>query len=114
MIKKCANPACTNLFTPKSKAQKYCCRKCQKYGYKHTEKVYSTSGIPLREFRCRECGKQVIVYDKDDRRREFCSRQHEQRWWKHRDSQKHTTVNNGMSGGMSLESLKRREARDLW
>ena len=110
--KKCLN--CNNTFTPKHKRQLYCCKSCQRHHYRHTEKPRITSGIPLRGFQCKKCGHRVLIFDKDDRRTDFCSRHCEHLFHKHKRDQKHTTANNGMSGGMSLGSLIKREARDLW
>lgn len=112
--RKCFNPECNKRFTPKNLRHMYCSKACQRSHYKHSEKIRSTAGIPLRGFQCRKCGHRVLIFDEDDRRTDFCSRHCEKLYWKHKNSQKHITTNNGMSGGMSLESLKRREARDLF
>lgn len=112
--KKCLNPECNNFFTPKTLRHMYCSKVCQRRHYKHSEKPRVTSGIPIRGFQCKKCGHRVLIFDKDDRRTDFCSRHCERLFHKHRADQKHTTTNNGMSGGMRLGSLKKIEARDLW
>lgn len=72
----------------------------------------------MREFECRECGKHVFVVEKSDKRSVYCSQQCEKKYWRdltrrNNDKRKHGG-NLGMSGGMSLGSLIRREARDLY
>lgn len=65
------------------------------------------------------CGKEVLVYDEKDRRESFCSRECEHVYWKHssiyakQGSGSTEHANRGMSGGMSLGSLIRRERRDM-
>lgn len=69
----------------------------------------------LREFVCRNCGRYVYVVDEHDKRTVFCQRACEKKWW--RDATRHNDHgrggNLGMSGGMSLASLIRREREDL-
>ena len=59
------------------------------------------------------------MVDYNDQRTVYCSQQCEKKYW--RDRTRHSSNaanrgrgNTGMSGGMSLGSLIRREARDLW
>lgn len=80
------------------------------------EKVLSKGNI-IREFNCRECGKEVYITDTGDLRRAFCSNACCVKYWE-RESAMHKGSgrrgdNLGMSGGMSLGSLIRREAMDL-
>lgn len=67
------------------------------------------------EFYCRNCGRTVDVVDERDKRTVFCQRACEKKWW--RDATRHKdrgrSGNLGMSGGMSIHSLIRREAEDL-
>lgn len=107
--KKCLNPQCQKLFTPK-RGQKYCSRSCRRYYYRHYELKRACVGPPLYDFICKKCGKHVYVY-KGDKRTDFCNPYCEHLFYKHK---KHVPTNNGMSGPMSLGSLIRREARDLW
>lgn len=89
MIKECANPKCKKSFQAKRKTQKYCSGKCRKYVEKNKNVNHEETkidGVPLREFYCRECGGRVVIKTEKDKR---------------------TVL--GMSGGMSLNSLKRRE-----
>lgn len=73
----------------------------------------------LREFDCKNlrCKRHVVVVEKRDKRTSFCCPQCEKQYW--RDVTRHDNGihkrggNNGMSGGMSLGSLIRRERRDL-
>ena len=77
------------------------------------------TGLPIREFICKKCGKRVFVRDKRDHRESFCSRECERVYWKcdylyAKQGMSHGYQDNrGMSGGMSLGSLIRRERRVL-
>lgn len=68
--------------------------------------------VPLATFYCRQCKRLVEVYDKNDRRTVFCTHSCEKKYWRHPESHRRPE-NLGMSGGMSLASLIRRERRDL-
>lgn len=120
MKKKCANPECKNEFETTNNRQKYCCVKCKKrvnrimYRKKNHLHEKNADGVPIREFFCRECGGRVIVKSEKDRRTVFCCVAHERKYWKHPERHSHRpTANLGMSGGMSLNSLKMRERMDL-
>lgn len=69
--------------------------------------------IPIRSFYCRKCGKLVEIYFSDDRRTVFCTRSCEKKYWRHPPKDRGRGGNLGMSGGMSLGSLIRRERRSL-
>lgn len=119
-MKKCANLDCGKEFEPINGRQKYCCKKCKKranritYRKNKNQHEENADGLPIREFYCRECGGRVLVKSPNDRRTVFCCVQHERKYWKHPERNSHrTTANLGMSGGMSLNSLKIREGRDL-
>lgn len=113
MIKECVNPKCKKSFQAKRKTQKYCSGKCRKYVEKNKNVDHEETkidGVPLREFYCRECGGRVVIKTEKDKRTVFCCVQHERKYWKHPGTYSHRgTTNLGMSGGMSLNSLKRRE-----
>lgn len=85
------------------------------HGKKHRE--YIPGDEILREFNCRECGRRVRIVEKRDQRTVFCSQQCEKKYWREKmragESSRSRGGNLGMSGGMSLGSLIRREARDL-
>lgn len=109
---------CGALFVPKRKASRFCSLRCQKRYYKkhppqHPEDYMEFSGVPIREFTCRMCHRNVRVYDRRDQRTVFCSQACEKKFWKHPLWKRRETANQGMSGGMSLESLMRREREDL-
>jgi hypothetical protein len=56
------------------------------------------------------------VRDLHDKRTVFCQRACEEKYWKHgylKDTSHRPSANIGLSGGMSLGSLIRRERRDL-
>ncbi|MBR0290104.1 MAG: hypothetical protein IJQ82_14100 [Selenomonadaceae bacterium] len=67
--------------------------------------------VPDYVFHCRQCGRLVEVYGINDRRTVFCTRACERKYWRH--PERHRSDNFGMSGGMSLSSLIRRERWDL-
>lgn len=68
---------------------------------------------PIDSFHCRQCGKLVEIFDRTDKRTVYCSRACEKKYWRHQSANKRRDGNNGMSGGMSLGNLIRRERRDL-
>ncbi|MBO6303932.1 MAG: hypothetical protein J6M62_02505 [Selenomonadaceae bacterium] len=102
------------------KAHKFCSLMCYKayrrnHGATHTPPPINSE--ILRVFECRCCGKKVYVWEKKDKRTVFCCQPCERKYW--RDVTRHDNANHkrggnqGMSGGMSLNSLIRRELRDL-
>lgn len=111
-------PVCNKTFIPKRKSQKYCSSACRRYREKHIEVVREEPkpGVPIiREFRCRQCMKLIQIADPADKRHVFCSVACEREYWRHSYYRKdHGRGGNlGMSGGMSIGSLIRRERRDL-
>ena len=111
-------PICHNVFTPKRSNQKYCSSGCRRYREKHIDVKHAEPGLGvpiIREFRCRQCAKLIRIADPDDKRHVFCSVQCEREYWRHSYYRKdHGRGGNlGMSGGMSLGGLIRRERRDL-
>lgn len=110
---------CGRSFEPKVYNAKYCSRKCRKKASRLREKSKIViredipDGIPIREFHCRQCGGLVTVKSEKDKRTVFCCKEHEKRYWKHPPKKRRETANQGMSGGMSLNSLIRRERMDL-
>lgn len=74
-------------------------------------------GDLIRQFPCRVCGKQVRVFDTRDHRTTFCSESCRNKWFRIESARQkgkgRRGDNLGMSGGMSLGSLIRREAMDL-
>lgn len=99
----------------------FCSKKCaDKAYYERDESFYDFLHLPdaepLFSFQCKNCGKEVKVFSIYDQRISYCcgkcakaynNRQKDIRAAKPRGS------NIGMSGGMSLGSLIRREAKDL-
>lgn len=84
--------------------------------------IFRVKDIPyerpiLREFPCRMCGRTITVTDELDRREVFCSHECEKKYWRHEYTRRNETKNGresqGMSSGMSLRNLIRREKRDL-
>lgn len=114
MKKTCENDKCKKVFETNIAGQKYCSKKCRKYVGKHKELIHEDDGIPIREFECRECGGRVVIKSEKDRRSVFCCVAHERKYWRHPERYSHRETSNlGMSGGMSLRSLIKRERRDL-
>ena len=99
-------PVCNKNFEPTVPHKKYCSAECRIW-------AYSNKLIPPREpyeFDCAHCGKHIVTAPYHDRRSRFCSRACEKKYWRHK--KKHDG-NLGMSAGMSLGTLIRRERRDL-
>lgn len=79
-----------------------------------THKEYKPGDVVLREFDCKKCGKHVVVVDVRDKRSVYCCYSCERQYW--RDATKRGGAGkqgNGLSGGMSLGSLIRREKMSL-
>ena len=101
----------------------YCCKACSREArYKKDSSYYddfpqTLDAEPLLTFECANCGKTVRVYSSFDQRTRFCcgvcARQFNSRRAAQRLAKQHYTSNLGMSGGMSLGSLIRREARSV-
>lgn len=119
MIKYCEN--CEREFETEYPTKLYCSKSCADLAYyKREESDYQflpDSSEPLFSFDCKNCGKHVDVYSKYDQRTTYCcgkcalayARSRERR----RLAKQRYTSNIGMSGGMSLGSLIRREARSV-
>ena len=89
-------PVCHQFFEARRKNQIYCSFYCRK---KHHKEIYykeiyynenriistieDNNKIVLRKFRCKKCNKLVIVMNKEDRRKVFCSPRCEKLYWKH-------------------------------
>lgn len=103
---------CGALFSTSRKNKKFCSPRCCHYYHNRIGKQHKLDNFKetsvIREFLCKRCGKHVYVSDKLDRRTEFCSAQCCRNYWRHREKW-HPGDNQGMSGGMSLGTLKRRE-----
>lgn len=68
---------------------------------------------PIDTFECRQCGRTVEIFDRFDKRMVYCSRACEKKYWREQSKNKNRSGNIGLSGGMSLRSLIRRESRNL-
>ena len=118
MKKTCS--CCGEKFYTEYPTKVYCSEKCalQAY-YKREESDYkylAETAEPIFIFNCAECGKEVKIFSKYDQRNTYCcgkcAKKASIRRAKIRNT-KHRGDNLGMSGGMSLSSLKRREWWDL-
>ena len=111
-------PECGKSFDG-STGQKYCSYRCCKRHNRKAKEVRHPDppkGVSIiRAFPCKECGHEVLVWERTDKRTVFCCSLCEKKYWKHNTSKsnKHRKGEIGMSGGMSLGSLMRREKRDL-
>lgn len=102
-------PICHTVFEPAVPFQKYCSHEC-------CVKSLSLKPKPAREpfeFRCAHCGKLVITEPFHDKRFKYCSRRCHDRAHEQRKDKRKRVGNNGLSGGMSLGSLIKRERRSL-
>lgn len=106
-------PVCGAAFELNGIYQKYCSKKCAMW-------ANNQNPLPERnpfEFKCGHCGKLVVTAPYKDKRIKFCSRRCQQRAKEQRKELRKKSRcgngNSGLSGGMSLHSLIRRESRDL-
>ena len=111
---------CGSVFLTEYPTKIYCSLKCANAAYFEREesdyKYLPESAEPLYTFTCAHCGKEVKIFSKYDQRCTYCcgkcaklakqARAAERR-------KKQRGDNLGMSQGMSLGSLIRRENRDL-
>lgn len=68
---------------------------------------------PIDSFECRTCGRLVEIFDRFDKRTVYCSRACEKKYWRDATRHKNRIGNIGLSGGMCLGNLIKRERRDL-
>lgn len=120
MLKTC--PHCGKIFSTEYLSKIYCCKKCANEArFSRDESFYdfphSPDQEPLFSFECAQCGKTVHVYSKYDQRSRFCcgicASAYKRVTEAKRLARHPRTSNLGMSGGMSLESLIRRESRSV-
>lgn len=104
-------PVCNKIFEPAVPHQKYCSTKCGTWARNNN----LTPPREPYEFVCAHCGKHVVVEPFKDYRSVYCSRRcHDREREKRKEERRRRLRGNlGMSGGMSLGSLIRRERRDL-
>lgn len=121
-LKKCANPECGKLFLPHRPRSRYCsfrcCKRAGRLRYRKFNGIFHKApgeeDVVLREFYCKQCSRLVQVCEETDKRTCFCCPECERKYWKHPEMDRHRRGGNrGLSGGMSLGSLIRREARNL-
>lgn len=110
-------PQCLRNFTPEHKNQVYCSRKCCKAAYYNREcaRDEPPNANALRYFHCEECGRGVNIYTKADPRYRFCSGKCYMKAKDRRKAERRKRLrgNLGISGGMCLGNLIRRERRSL-
>ena len=118
MEKVCA--FCGKIFSTDYESKVYCDKKCaDKAALERDESFYDypkETAIPIRSFECALCGKTVHIYSRYDQRSRFCCGKHAKMFKSSEYRKKYSKnrgSNIGMSGGMSLGSLIRREMRDL-
>ena len=88
-------PVCHKVFEVTGNNHVYCSVRCRKQHYskvyyeaKPKEAAEKAGGEEIRRFRCCKCHKLVIVTDKKDKRRKFCSPVCEKRYWRHPNKKK--------------------------
>lgn len=113
-------PQCHKDFKPRAVNQKYCSYTCERVAQHQRyldrdEPPVPEYVRPIDEFICKCCGKTVFIYDRHDQRTTYCSGKCCAAYQKKLASQRAGRVrgNLGMSGGMCLGSLIKRERRDL-
>lgn len=102
-------PICLKSFLPSVPFQKYCSTAC-------CVKANNNDLQPPRDefiFRCAHCGKLVVTEPFKDYRYKYCSKRCHDRAHEQRKDKRKRVGNNGLSGGMSLGSLIKRERRCL-
>ena len=110
---------CGKQIYPKTANQIFCDSFCRKqYERKNQTQIehkeFSGSENIIREFICRQCGKHVLVVDEKDKRTVYCQQACEKKYWREVTKYgRHSRSGNNLSGGMSLQSLIRREREDL-
>lgn len=110
---------CGKIVNKKTANQKFCDAFCRKqYERKHQTQVehkeFTGGEHIIREFVCRQCGKHVLVVDEKDKRTVYCQQACEKKYWREvTKNGRHSRSGNNLSGGMSLQSLIRREREDL-
>ena len=114
--KTCAE--CGKEFRSELPFQNFCSPKCTRnYYHKHGKEHIEPQGEEtiLRTFVCRQCRRNVYVVSKTDRRSVFFCQACEKKYWRDltKCKSRGRSSNQGMSGGMSLGSLIKRERRDL-
>lgn len=114
---------CGKFFSNNGR-QKFCSIECAKRSNKITyyeTEVKRPEPAPdaqvLRSFYCRCCGSLVNFVDHSDKRTVYCCAKCERKYWRdvtrHPSNRHGLNANLGMSAGMSLGGLIRRELRDL-
>lgn len=112
---------CGKSFVPKTASQKFCSRRCERQNTYNNycnrdEPAPVPDARPIAEFVCKNCGKTVFIYSRFDQRSAYCcgkcATKHRNKLSKAHNIKKRGD-NIGISPGMSLGSLIRRERRDL-
>ena len=101
--------------------KRFCSENCSKKArFERDESYYdfphAPDAEPIFSFQCKNCGKEVKVYSKYDQRISFCCGICAKQFKKVKERQRladKKSSNIGMSGGMSLGSLIRRESRSV-
>ena len=114
-------PTCGKTFQPKTKRQKYCSRHCERQATaeryaNRDEPPVPINATPIDEFICKNCGKTVFIYSRTDQRSSYCCGKCAVKYRNKLSLEQNIKKrgdNLGMSSGMSLQSLIRRERRGL-
>lgn len=115
-------PKCGKIFETEYPTKIFCDEKCAKAAYYDRDESFydfphAPDAVPLFSFECANCGKTVHVYSMYDQRNRYCcgkcAAAYRRRKAAKALAKQRYSSNLGMSGGMSLGSLKRREARSV-
>lgn len=117
MIKKCE--FCGKEFVTEYPTKLYCSVYCAEKAYWDREESdynYLPDSVePLFIFNCKNCGKEVKIFSRLDQRHTFCCGKCAASYKRKlaAERRRKSKGNIGMSGGMSLVSLIKREKRNL-
>lgn len=110
-------PNCGTVFKTRHYSKKFCCAQCcrdwyHKHGNPHKEA--REGDTVLREFRCKNCGKTVLVVEAKDRRTQFCTQACEKDYGRRTYKRNRRESNNrGLAVFTSFGAFTRNERRSL-
>lgn len=110
---------CGKEFHTEYPTKLYCSLKCANQAYWSREeddyKYSPESAEPIRVFHCKNCGKEVKIFSRLDQRTTYCCGKCAANFARKlaAERQRKRRGNLGVSAGMSLGSLIRREKRNL-
>ena len=106
-------PNCGTVFKTQHHSKRFCCIQCcrdwyHKHGKPHKEAQRGDE--VLRQFRCKNCGKMVVVVEPKDRRTQFCCQPCEKAYGRAMSKRnKRESNNRGLAVFTSFSAFKRHE-----